>query len=159
MDTFGPSSAIFHLVGVKDPLAFMINPYEPTSIHSRISRPTWKPYIALNVLLLSLPLLLAGGVFSMIILEQWRAERANGGDPVTYQHFFWIAPSATWTIVLYFLVPNTLLMLYLQWTFRQRATSTGRVQTSGDRRSPSSTRRERPEPAWPQRRTGTGDRQ
>ena len=102
MDTFGPSSAVFHLVGVKVPLAFMINPYEPTGIHSRISKPTWKPYIALNVLLLSLPLLLAGVVFSMIVLEQWRAERANGGDPVTYQHFFWIAPSATWTIPLVF---------------------------------------------------------
>ncbi|MEO8268464.1 MAG: hypothetical protein ABI557_02015 [Aureliella sp.] len=93
----------------------MINPYEPTGIYSRISRPNWKPYIALNVLLLSLPLLLAGVVFSMIVLEQWRAERANGGDPVTYQHFFWIAPSATWTTLMYFLVPNAFLMLYLRW--------------------------------------------
>ncbi len=116
MDTFGPSSAVFHLGGVLVPLAFMINPYEPTGIHRRISKPTWKPYVALNVLLLSLPLLMAGVVFSMVVFEQWRAERANGGDPVTYQHFFWIAPSATWTIPLYFLVPNGLLMLYLRWT-------------------------------------------
>ena len=87
-----------------------------TGIHSRISKSTWKPYIALNVLLLSLLLLMAGVVFSMTVLEQWRVERAIGGEPVTYQHFFWIAPSATWTIPLYFLVPNVLLMLYLRWT-------------------------------------------
>lgn len=88
-----------------------VNPYKPPHSANRTHMAVWKAYLLLNLVLVMIPIVAATGIYAWIILEAWQATRDNHGDPVTYQHFFWIAPSGYLLIVFYFLVPNWILFL------------------------------------------------
>lgn len=62
--------------------------------------------IGIPVLLLLLSL-----IWTQIELAIERAN--NGGDPVTYQHFYWgSAPSTSWPLIAYFTVPNAIMLTF-----------------------------------------------
>ena len=71
----------------------------------------WKAYLILNLVLVMIPVMVATGFYVWFQLEAWQAMRNNNGGPVTYQHYFWIAPSGYALIAIYFLLPNGLLFL------------------------------------------------
>ena len=71
----------------------------------------WKAYLLLNLVLVMIPIVFATGIYAWLVVEAWQATRDNHGDPVTYQHFFWVDPSGYLLITFYFLVPNWLLFL------------------------------------------------
>lgn len=71
----------------------------------------WKAYLTLNLVLVMIPLFSAAVAYAWFQLEAWLATRNNDGDPVTYQHSFWVAPSGYALIITYFLLPNGLLFL------------------------------------------------
>ena len=88
------------------------NPYEPPHEVGQLRRSAaWKAFLLLNVVLVMIPVVVALGFYVWFQIEAWRATQDNHGDPVTYQHFFWIAPSGYALIALYFLLPNGLLFL------------------------------------------------
>lgn len=62
-------------------------------------------------MLIGIPVLIL--LLSLIWMQlELAIERANnGGDPVTYQRFYWVsAPSIPWPLIAYFTVPNAILL-------------------------------------------------
>lgn len=69
----------------------------------------------LNATLIAIPLGLgvAAYVWSPLSIA-WEAARSTG-DPVAFQHFYWIDPSP-WFVMAYFLIPNAILLAtYGDW--------------------------------------------
>lgn len=89
-----------------------VNPYKTTASQEGPTRSAGKAFWILNSVLVTIPAVIFVGFYVWLTFERWEAVRENNGDPVTYQHFFWIAPSGYASIVAYFLVPNGLLLVY-----------------------------------------------
>ena len=88
------------------------NPYEsPHTIGKSRRMAAWKVYFILNVILVMIPVVVAIGFYVWLQFEVLQATQNNHGDPVTYQHFFWIAPSGYALLAIYFLLPNGLLFV------------------------------------------------
>lgn len=51
----------------------------------------------------------------------------NGGDPVTYQHYYWgSAPANPWPLIVYFAIPNTILFfIYVRFRLQMRGKTIG----------------------------------
>jgi hypothetical protein len=110
-------TGVFQIV----PIA-VTNPYIPPRTAESLSTtqsPTWLGRsIILNVTLLSIPLVALVGAYAYIRLSTAWESATQTGDPVVYQHFFWINVDP-WFAIAYFLVPNGILAgLFAIWKFR-----------------------------------------
>ena len=99
-----------------------MNPYSPpTTFESRKSTqsPAWlHRIIVLNLTLLFIPFVCLVAVYTFIRLSSSWDSATQTGDPVVYQHFFWIDVDR-WFATAYFLVPNGILAaLFAHWKFR-----------------------------------------
>lgn len=102
--------------------ATVINPYSsPTTPESPRSTqsPAWlHRIIVLNLTLLFIPFACLVAVYTFIRLSSTWGSATQTGDPVVYQHFFWIDVDR-WFATAYFLVPNGILAaLFARWKFR-----------------------------------------
>jgi len=100
----------------------VMNPYSsPTTVESlsTIQPPPWlRRLIVLNVTLLIIPFVCLVVAYSFIRLSAAWESATQTGDPVVYQHFFWINVDR-WFATAYFLVPNGILAaLFARWKFR-----------------------------------------
>jgi hypothetical protein len=100
----------------------MMNPYSsPTTVESpsTIQPPPWfRRLIVLNVTLLIIPFVCLVAAYSFIRLSAVWESATQTGDPVVYQHFFWMNVDR-WFATAYFMVPNGILAaLFASWKFR-----------------------------------------
>lgn len=100
----------------------MTNPYaSPETVQSLATRqpPRWlRRAIILNALLLTIPLIGLTVFYAFICLSAACESATQTGDPVVYQHFFWITIDP-WFASAYFTVPNGILAgLFARWEFR-----------------------------------------
>lgn len=99
----------------------VMNPYSsPTTAQStsKMQAPPWlRRTVILNAMLVVLPLACLVVVYAFIRLSAARESATPTGDPVVYQHFFWINVDP-WFAAAYFLVPNGILAtVYACWKF------------------------------------------
>ena len=99
-----------------------MNPYSsPTTTESlsTIQPPPWlRRLIILNSTLLIIPFVCLVVAYVLIRFSTAWESVTQTGDPVVYQHFFWINVDP-WFATAYFLVPNGILAaLFARWRFR-----------------------------------------
>lgn len=90
------------------------------------SRSRWlRGVLILNGALVAIPAILAFFAYLYIKIELAIEAARNNGDPVIYQHFFWVE-GPIWPIIVYFLIPNGILAgTFAAWyysTYRQSST-------------------------------------
>ena len=81
----------------------------------------------LNVLLFVIPASIIFCSFAWDRIEIAIEAANNDGDPVTYQHYYWVSnPSPPWPLIAYFSIPNAILIsIYARFLFSRRGTTIG----------------------------------
>ena len=108
----------------------MINPYEPAETAESTAKPHrwWLWFLCLNLFLIAVPAILVGIGFALAWFVRFRESIQSGGDPVTYQHHYWMTTSMSYgSLLSYLMIPNVILFAIMLYV-KRRADSAPQVE-------------------------------